>query len=369
LARPLQAVALAVCVFQLTLAAPAAAQGIQLQGIADLEGWSTDTGSNLLTRNSGDPGALVRLQMWTAVEVVRNLVAFAQAEVEGGSASTEEEKYEPELYQLALRYSPSARFVLDVGKSTHPMSTFAARRFSTRNPLIGSPDGYTAQYPLVVQASGSDAIFDYRIAASSLPLSHEDYVPEPGAAWRPVLGVGVTPFIGFRAGVSATWGPYLSDEYSAAQLHDRDWKDYRQRIVAFDVQFSKGYLEMRGEHSRSSYDVPGSDAPDTGTDTYLEAKYTFDPRFFAAARVERNNYPFISLAGSAFWVSSRTDFDNAEFGVGYRLSESSLVKGSFRVDKWYRTDANRAFVGPGGHAIAVQFSQAFDLMALLAHPE
>ena len=126
---------------------------------------------------------------------------------------------------------------------------------------------------------------------------------------------------------------------------------------------------MRGEHSRSSYDVPGYAAADKGTDTYVEAKYTFDPRFFAAVRVERNNYPFIASAGPSFWVSSRTDFDNGEIGIGYRLSESSLFKASYRKDKWHLTDANRAFVGPGGHAIAVQFSQAFDVMGLLAHPE
>jgi hypothetical protein len=363
-----RAVAIALCAIGFSVPR-AGAQGILLQGIADLEGWTTDTGSNLLTRNNGDPGALLRLQMWTAAEVAPGLVFYAQAETEGGSASKEEEKFKPELYQLAVRYSPSQLFVLDAGKSTHPMNTFAARRFSTRNPLIGSPDGYTQQYPLVVQLSGSSAVFDYRLAGSSLALSHENYIPEPGRAWRPVAGIGITPFVGLRAGLAATWGPYLSSHYTPLQLKNRGWKDYHQRIVSFDLQYSVGYLELRGEHARSSYDVPGYAAANRGTDTYFEVKYTFDPRFFAAVRAERNRYPFIASAGPSFWVSSRTDFDNAEFGVGYRLTASSLVKTSLRVDKWHQTDANRAFIGPGGHALAIQFSQAFDVMALLAHPE
>jgi hypothetical protein len=345
------------------------AQGILFQGITDLEGWSTDTGSNLLTRNKGDPGALLRVQLWSAVEVTPGVVFYAQAETEGGSASKEEEKFKPELYQLAVRYSPSTLFVLDAGKSTHPMNTFAARRFSTRNPLIGSPDGYTQQYPIVIQLSGSTAVFDYRIAGSSLSLSHQNYIPAPERAWRPVAAMGVTPIVGLRAGLAATWGPYLSSHYTPLQLRNKDWKDYHQRIVSFDLQYSVGYLELRGEHSRSSYDVPGHAAANRGTDTYFEAKYTFDPRFFAAVRAERNNYPFIASAGPSFWVSSRTDFDNAEFGVGYRLTESSLIKTSLRVDKWKQTDANRAFIGPGGYAFAIQFSQAFDVMALLARPE
>lgn len=364
-----RALALAGCLLLSATRLPA--QGVLLQGIADVEAWSTDTGSNLLTRNDGKPGGLVRLQVWGAAEVVRNVVLYGQAEMEGGPASTEDEdeEFKPEIYQLGIRYSPSAFLALDAGKSTHPMSTFASRRFSTRNPLIGFPDGYTEQYPLIVQASGANRQFDYRIAATSLPLSHDGYVPEPGKAWRPVLGAGFTPVVGVRIGASYTWGPYLSDAYTPTQLHNSDWKSYDQRIVSLDMQFSKGYFELRGEHARSSYDVPDRGDPVSGTDTYIEAKYTFGPRFFAAARAERNNYPFIRSTASAVWVARRTDFDNAEMGVGYRISESSLLKFAYRVDKWHLTNANRAFLGPGGNAFAIQFSQSFDVMSLLARPE
>ena len=49
-------------------------------------------------------------------------------------------------------------------------------------------------------------------------------------------------------------------------------------------------------------------------------------------------------------------------GVGFRMTESTLIKASYRWDKWDVTPANQAFVRPGGHAFAVQLSQSFDVM-------
>ena len=56
--------------------------GILVQGIADLEGWSTDTMSTLLRRNRGSPGALARLLLWSAAEPLPRLVFYAQADLE-----------------------------------------------------------------------------------------------------------------------------------------------------------------------------------------------------------------------------------------------------------------------------------------------
>ncbi len=61
-----------------------------------------------------------------------------------------------------VRFSISARCRVSVG-------TFAARRFSTRNPLIGEPDGYPIEYPVGVELSGSGARFDYRVARGLAP--------------------------------------------------------------------------------------------------------------------------------------------------------------------------------------------------------
>ena len=137
---------------------------VQLQGIADGELWSTDTNSNLLSRNGGRPGGLGRMQAWGAIETVRSLVLYGMFETQQGKAGETESDFE----QYGVRFTPTSRFVLDGGRLPGIIGTFAARRFSNRNPLIGTPDGYPTQYPLGVQLSGAVRLLDYRVAMLSL---------------------------------------------------------------------------------------------------------------------------------------------------------------------------------------------------------
>jgi hypothetical protein len=340
--------------------------GYLLQGIVDGEVWSTDTMSNLLSRNGGDPAALARLTLWGAAEPRIGWVLYAQGElVEGAARAPNSES--AELEQLGLRYTRSARAVVDVGKITYPVGGFASRRFSNRNPLIGEPDGYPVEYPVGAQVSGVAKWLDYRAAVVSLPVYHPSYQPAPSAAPRPAIGLGVTPFIGVRLGALATWGPYLSSRYGATDLDGsgRSWRDFHQRLVAVEASASHGYLETHAELGRVRYDVPTVGAS-SGTTGYLEAKYTLAPRWFVAARGEVNDYPFISTFAPGKWVASRTDLNDYEAGVGYRVGFSTLVKVSYRWDTWDVTPQNYAFVRPGGHAVAVQVSRSFDVLSWFA---
>jgi hypothetical protein len=168
--------------------------------------------------------------------------------------------------------------------------------------------------------------------------------------------------MGLRLGASYMEGPYLNADLSPAHLRGAGWRSYRQRLAGFELAASAGYMELHAEVARSSYDVPGSPAV-VGVTYYGEGKYTFTPRFFAAARLERNDYPFIRPVGTDSWIARRTDFRNEEIGVGFRLSPGSLLKASYRQDSWHINDSNRGFVGPGGHALALQFSQRFDVVS------
>jgi len=330
---------------------------VMLQGIADGEFWSTDTMSTFLRRNGGNPGVMGRLQLWGAVEPTRGLVLYAYALGERGAACPTPEA---EIEQAGLRYTASRRLVVDAGKITSLIGEFASRRFSTRNPLIGEPDAYPVQYPSGVQVSGVAKIVDYALAAVDLPFYHDGYTPEPTRAWRPSARVGITPFIGVRLGVAYTQGPYLNDEFSAAALAQKDWKSYQQRVSAVDFKLSAGFFELNSEAGWSRYEVPQRGKVD-GMAYYVEGKYTFTPRLFVATRLERNDYPFIANFG-AFWVANKTDFHNEEYGVGYRLSPSTLFKASYRRDTWQVNPSNASFVRPGGKALGVQLSQSFDVM-------
>jgi hypothetical protein len=350
-----------------SLGAPARATAqlpVLLQGLADAELWKTDSGSRMLTRNAGHTGTLERVHLWGAAELPHDLVLYAAGNVESGGARLESGT-EWDMEQAGVRYAPSEAVVLDVGMMPHPVGAFASRRYSFRNPLIGVPDGYPVEYPVGVQLSGVRGRVDYRSAIVSLPVYHERYTPDPTPTPRPALGGGVTVATGVRLGASVTWGPYLGSSVPQTGLGGRSWRDFAQRIGALDAQFSRGYLELRGELARSEYDVPGG-APDTrrsvrGLTYYTEARYTVTPRLFLAARAERNDYPYIVADSAGLWHTGATDVYNAEVGAGWRLGSATLVKVSLRQDRWRVPREYRAAF-PNGRAFGLQFSRAFDLL-------
>ena len=157
--------------------------GVLLQGIVDVEGWSTNAKSNLLTRGDGHAAGLGRLTAWGAYEPFSKIVLYAEGEVESGNA-THDRETDVYSHQYGVRYSASRLVVLDLGRTTPIIGTFAPRHYSTRNPLIGEPDGYTIDYPLAIKLSGEATHFDYRAALVSLPTSHDTYQPEPTGRLR-----------------------------------------------------------------------------------------------------------------------------------------------------------------------------------------
>ena len=342
--------------------ASAAQLPLLFEGLADAEFWSTTATSNLLTRANGRPAPLGRVQAWAAIEPVRRFVVYAQGEIEAGTARAAyvDDDYHAAVNQFGVRATASPALVFDVGRLLPVVGTFASRRFSNRNPLIGFPDGYALNYPYGSMVSGATKHVDYRAALVSLPASHRTYVPSPTQRLRPAAGVGVTPVVGVRIGGSFTVGPYLNDGFAQGQLQGRSWTSYAQRVMAMDARVSRGYLETHVEAARGSYDVPGRASPIVGYNYYGEAKYTFTPRFFVAGRAERNNYPFIRAAATGF-TARVTDFVNGEAGVGYRLAKGTLVKASVRGDRWWVAEGAQGFRGRGGTALAVQWSQAFDV--------
>jgi hypothetical protein len=340
--------------------------GLLLQGVYDTELWKTDSASQLLARNSGKLGALGRINLWTAVEPVRDVVLFGQVEAETGKAR-DEPGSEVYVNQYGARWSPSDAFVLEAGKMTHIVGVFSSRHLSFRNPLIGAPDGYSLVYPHGARVSGTASVFDYRVGVLSKPVWHEGYTPDPSSAWRPAIGVGVTPFTGVRIGASATTGSYLGSD-DAVFIAGEDWRRYKQHVVAADLQLSRGYFEANAELARASYDVPDRAEAAKGLTWYVETKYTFTPRFYLAARVERNDYPYISPLVTPFtgpiWIASNSDFTDAEVGGGFRVTSSTLLKVSVRADHWV-PNPNPNAPTASGRAIAMQVSQTFDVVELV----
>ena len=351
---------LAAAAATLALAPRAArAQGPLVQGVADVELWKTDDGSTLLARNEGRVAPLGRVHLWAAWELPAGVTVYALGEAEAGPAV---EEAEVGIDQAGVRWAPSRRVVLDVGMLTSPVGAFAGRRLSNRNPLIGAPDGYPVTYPLGAQLSGVLGQLDWRVAAVSLPVTSEKYTPEPTARLRPAVALGLTPATGVRLGASWTEGSYLNDGLPAHLLAGRDWHAYRQRLGGVELQASRGYVELWAEAAWSDYELPGAAEPMRGTTAYVEARYTFGPRLYAAVRAERNDYPYIQ-AGEAGWDASNADVRDVEAAIGFRPASHQVVKLSARRDAWRVSAEQRPWL-PDGYAVALQFSQSFDVLAL-----
>jgi hypothetical protein len=341
--------------------------GFLFQGVGDVELWKTDSASSLLARGGGKLAPLFRGDVWMAIEPIRNLVLFNETSGEMGSGRDEPGN---EIYakQYGLRYSPSDALLLEGGKIRQVVGAFSSRQLSFRNPLIGHPDGYAASYPHGVRADGSIGAVDYRAGVVSLPLFRDGYTPDPSAAPRPAVGIGYTPVTGARVGLSGTIGPYLNHGLSASELRSERWTHYKQRVVGLDAQLSRGYFEANVEAAYANYDVPGRGTPIDGVSFYVEPKYTFTPRFFMAARVERNDYPFISPVTPMFWVANRVIVSDAEVGGGYRATKSTLLKLTLRMDHW-TPNVNPQAPHDNGYALAFQWSQTFDVVELLRRRE
>lgn len=337
----------------------AGAQGVFIQGIVDAEGWKTDSSSFLLARDRGRAATLGRLSLWGGYQFATGLTFYGLTEVEGGRAY-ENGRSDASLEEIGMRWSPNDHLVIDAGRIASPVGAYASRRFSTRNPLIGSPDAYPVTYPVGAQVTGVQGIVDWRLAVLSLPPVHDGYSPRPTAHARPAGGVGITPTTGVRIGASYTAGSYLGCEVPSTLLDGQSWRAYQQHMTALDLEVSRGYLELWAEGGRSSYEVPTRGTM-RGTAAYVESRYTLTPRFFVAARAEENDYPFILPTGTG-WFTRQADVRNVEAGGGFRLTTSTLLKATVRRS-WRR--APGAGFSPDGHALAVQLSQAFDVVGLV----
>lgn len=337
----------------------AAAERFLIQGLIDAESWKTDDGSRLLSRNEGEPAANGALRLWAAADLLPGLQAFVLGRVEGGSAS-EADGYDSAFEQALLRYVATTRLplIVEAGRMVTPVGEFSRRYLSSVNPLIGQPDTYHVSYPTGLAVSGSVSGVDYRVAVVDRPVANERYVPEGGAAFRPALTVGLTPFVGLRTAAYATWGPYLSDEVPIPP--GVDWKDFDQRVIGVEFRYSRGHFDLHADTSWSEYEVPNQSDASRGWAIYVEPRIVLTPRLFAALRLEYNDYARIVPTSETVWVAQSAALYDIEVGLGYRLAPGLILKASYRRDSWQVPEARRRFL-PDGYAVAAQLSYTFDV--------
>ena len=347
-------------------AAHAAEEKWLLEGMIDPTLWKTSDGSQLLARNEGDAAADATLRLFLAAELVPR---FDLVVVGTAYGATDDNGSDTDFEQAFVRYSirKAQPLYLEAGKIVTPLGNFSARYLPTVNPLIGKPTSYGVSYPLGVQLAGSLARFDFRVAMVDLPLTNQSYLPEAGSHPRPAVAFGFTPLTGARIGVYYTAGPYLSDEIDPYLPPGAAWEDYGQQVAGVDLQWSRGHVELNADYAENSYDVPTYAEEYRGRAWYGEAKYTFAPRWFAAARYEENLYLYSQPLPNGYWIAALPTVRAIEGGAGYRFDRLTEIKASARVDRWSVEPGEEAML-PDGWAAAVQLVHRFDVRSWFENP-
>jgi hypothetical protein len=242
-------------------------------------------------------------------------------------------------YAMYVRVRPLAGRALFVqaGRIPPVFGAFGRRTYgSDANPLIGYPlayqyltslrpdaipataddllamraRGWRAEYPIGVLAEGpgvplmsayrwdtgveahaSGARVEGSIAVTTGTLSNPRVRNDNAGlqvsgrvAWKPAVGVVV--------GASASRGEFLSRVIGQTYTALAGRQGYAQRALGLDAEYSRDYWIVRGELIDSRWTLPPIaspfiSSPLRSTGGFIETRYRFGPRYFAAARADR----------------------------------------------------------------------------------
>ena len=282
-------------------------------------------------------------------------------------------------YALYARVRPwtNRAFDIQVGRIPPVFGAFARRSYSSDNPLIGYPlayqyltsirpdaipataddllfmrgRGWRATYPVGslqpapgvplisayrwdtgVEAHGTAGIFDLSGAVTVGTLSNPRVSDDNNG--RQFSGrLAATPVVGLVLGVSAAHGAFLVRSL-ADQFGNGGKNNFPQDAIAADAEYSRGYWMLRGEAIWNSWHLPLIAAPYItdplrADSAYVETRYRFTPRYFAAARADALR--FSKITGVRFFSGQPTSWDapvtRVEVGGGVYLQRNLTLRG------------------------------------------
>ena len=278
-------------------------------------------------------------------------------------------------YAAYVRFRPwaSHEFDIQAGRIPPIFGAFARRTYSTDNLLIG--------YPLAYQYLTS-------IHPDSVPATVDDLLRMRGRGWRSsfpvgstIPGPGVPPVSAFRwdTGVQARWkarqlevaaavtvgtlsDPRTSDNNSGRQLSARAtwhptpglilgtsaargaWLDrsvqtllqtpdasYPQTAWGADAEYSRDHWLLRTEMILSRWKLPLASTAPAGIDidalgAWVEGRYRFTPRIFAAARIDRLGFSRVARTPDGAETEWDAPVRRAEIAGGYYLQRNLVAK-------------------------------------------
>jgi hypothetical protein len=323
---------------------------VQASGEASAHFLKTARTSSPRAINTGNPTFGWRFDLFLDAKVTDNVFVLVN------TRAFQDEAINFDYVALRILNVANLGFNLQMGKFDMPFGNLADRRFATKNFLYGLPLMYEYRTTLpdqvitraeVLNSRGKGAglrlidlgIYDigamvygdagrvhYAAAVANGTIS-STYVRHlnSDSDFNKILRFTYTPVMGLTLGASAAMSAYLSDEGKPLPRAEESLH-YQQIIGEFDVEFSREKFLFNGEAVYSRWTVPfeNEDTDIWAFGYYAEAKYTWFPRFYTAARASGLIFSRLELEG----ISPRWDNNMLEIeaGVGYHLDRNTLVK-------------------------------------------
>jgi hypothetical protein len=323
---------------------------VQWDGQASASGFKSARTTSPRVLNKGNPTFAWRLDVFLDGKVTDNVYVLVN------TRTSDDEAVNFDYMAIRINDLAGLGFNVQMGKFDMPFGNLGDRRFPAKNFLYGLPLIYeyrtslTNLVPLRVEVLGNRGnglgmrlidlgIYDigamvfgdagklhYAVAAangtiSSTYLRHQN----DDRDFNKIVRLAYTPFMGLTIGGSAAMSAYLSDGPRPIPRGQQSSR-YQQLIGEIDLDFARDRFLFDAEGVYSQWNVPFENA-DTKLSVfgyYAEAKYTWFPRFYTAARVSGMIFSRMELEG----VNPRWDNNlvEVEAGVGYHLDRNTLVK-------------------------------------------
>lgn len=154
--------------------------------------------------------------------------------------------------------------------------------------------------------------------------------------------VAVHPVVGLIIGASAARGDFLADSVTRVLPEPLRDRPYHQNALGADAEYSRDYWIVRGELVWSQWTLPllapAGTIDVSSLGAWVEGRYKFTPRFFAAGRVD--HLGFSKITGSIWTTPTAWDapVNRVEVGGGFYFQRNLVGRA---VVQYNRRDGGR----------------------------
>lgn len=323
---------------------------VQLSGEASAYGLKSDRAQSPRVINKGNPTLGWRFDLFLDGKITDNVHALVN------TRAFEDETINFDYVAIRITDIAESGVNFQIGKFDMPFGNLAERRFPEKNFLFGLPLIYEYRtslpnqvvtrlellnnrgkgvgirlidlgiYDIGAMVFGDVGKFHYAVAVANGTISSTSTRQmNTNSDFNKIVRLTYTPIMGLTFGAAGAMGAYLAEGGKPLPREETSLH-YQQTIGEFDVEFSRGRFLFNGEAVYSQWTVPleNEDSKLSLLGYYAEAKYTWVPRFYTAARVSGLRFSQLDLED----ISRRWDYDmlEVEAGIGYYLDRNTLVK-------------------------------------------